>query len=338
MRQPIIVAYGVGRDSTALLIEMHRRGIRPDAILFANIGSEKRETYQFIPVFAEWLRRHDFPALTTVCYRPKSAPYRTLEGNMILNATLPGATFGKSSCTMKFKVEPQEAWTKTWAPAKAAWAAGRKVVRMIGFECGEEYRLRRADAKAHCGRFSDSARYEYQYPLIDWNLDLGRCVDIIKSTGLPVPPKSACYFCPNQQPAEVEELSEEDRARIILMELTAEPYNVKIHGLWRRPRKADGRPGSITEYILQQGLPFVPLNSIARKIVLNPNCKKAGAGNTFDPPHNRVSLRSLLTAAGHPAPEIVAENDGTPGIYLESAREAPATAEHAVHENLAACA
>ena len=117
MRQPIIVAYGVGRDSTALLIEMQRRGMRPDAILFANIGSEKRETYEFIPVMSEWLAAHDFPPITIVQYAPKSAPYRTLEGNMILNATLPGATFGKASCTMKFKINPQESWTRRWRPA-----------------------------------------------------------------------------------------------------------------------------------------------------------------------------------------------------------------------------
>ena len=70
-KQPIIVAYGVGRDSTALIVEMQRRGIRPDAILFANIGSEKRETYEFIPVFSQWLTSHGFPRITVVRYEPK---------------------------------------------------------------------------------------------------------------------------------------------------------------------------------------------------------------------------------------------------------------------------
>lgn len=71
-----------------------------------------------------------------------------------------------------------------------------------------------------------------------------------------------------------------DRARIILMEVVAEPYNRKIHGLWRRPRKKDGRPGSITEYILAQGLDFTPLDQLARKVVLNPKCQKARNGGT----------------------------------------------------------
>jgi len=46
--QPVVVAYGAGRDSTAMLIEMWKRRWRPDAILFANVGSEKRATYEFI--------------------------------------------------------------------------------------------------------------------------------------------------------------------------------------------------------------------------------------------------------------------------------------------------
>ena len=38
------------------------------------------------------------------------------------------------------------------------------------------------------------------------------------------------------------------------MELRAEPYNRKVHGLWRRPRRTLGLPGSITEYILAKNL------------------------------------------------------------------------------------
>jgi len=65
---PIVVAYGAGRDSTAMLIEMRRRGMRPDAILFANVGSEKTGTYEFIPIMDAWLRAHEFPPINVVRY------------------------------------------------------------------------------------------------------------------------------------------------------------------------------------------------------------------------------------------------------------------------------
>ena len=43
--QPIVVAWGGGRDSTAFIIELHRLGVHIDAILIADVGSEKPETY-----------------------------------------------------------------------------------------------------------------------------------------------------------------------------------------------------------------------------------------------------------------------------------------------------
>ena len=36
-----MVAYGLGVDSTAMLIGLAQRGIRPDLILFADVGGEK---------------------------------------------------------------------------------------------------------------------------------------------------------------------------------------------------------------------------------------------------------------------------------------------------------
>jgi len=328
---PLVVSYGAGRDSTALIIELQRRNHRPDAIVFANTGSEKPSTYAFIPIFNRWLEQHGFPRVTVVAYRPVRAPYRSLEGNMIRNATLPGAAFHRHTCTMKFKVAPQHRWTRGWPPAQSAWASGRKVIKLIGFECDEEYRLRRADARAHSGKTDplEARRYEYRFPLMEWGYNLAKCCEIIAEAGLPVPPKSACYFCPNQKPEEVDDLSPEDRGRVILMELTAEPYNRKVRGLWRRPRKADGRPGSITEYILQQKLPFVPLTHLAPQVQLNPKCAKAVSGgqHTFRPPHVGPSLRELLVQAGHAVPEVVLKASPDLGLYDEDYREVPGQEE-----------
>lgn len=304
MKPPIVVSYGVGRDSTALLVELHRRGIRPDAITFADVGAEKPATYAYIPIMQEWLGRVGFPPITIVRYQPTRAPYRTLEGNMIRNATLPGATFNVGTCTAKFKIAPQNKWTAAWPAARLAWSRGQRVVKMIGFECDEQHRLRRADAKAHANA-ADRARYEYRFPLMEWGYDLERCKQIIDDAGLPVPVKSACFFCPNQKPDEVHELTADERARVILMELVAEPYNCKVRGLWRRPRKSDGRPGSITEYILQQRLPFTPLTVVGRRVVLNERCQKARNGHTFDGPHQGPTLRQQLLDAGHAVPEVV---------------------------------
>jgi hypothetical protein len=121
----------------------------------------------------------------------------------------------------------------------------------------------------------------------------------------------------------VDAATPEDRARTILIEITAEPYNRKVAGLWRRPRKGDGRPGSITEYILANDLEFTPLTQIAPQIVLNEKCKKARTGTSFDAPHVALTLRQQLMNAGHEVPEVVLTGDG--GREYEESRRGPAS-------------
>lgn len=286
------IAYGLGVDSTALLVGLKARGVRPDFILFADTGCEKAATYAYLPVISAWLEEVGFPPVTVVRYAPKNAPYTTLEGNMVMNATLPGAAFGWGSCTMKWKIAPQNKWSEHSGLCKAAWTNGRKVSKMIGFEAGEEYRRN----KAHT---SNDTRFDYLYPLISWGWDREECKARIREAGLPVPPKSACVFCPNMKPEEILDLTEEERGRIARVELAAEPYNKKVHGLWRRPRKADGRPGSITAYMVENEIPFTDPRKLAGEMPLNPNCGKFTNGYTFRPPHDAPNVRAMLENKFH---------------------------------------
>lgn len=295
----IVVSKGMGRDSLAMLIWMKNEGIRPNAVVFADVGSEKRATYEYVPVLRQWLVDADFPDLTVVKYEPVTAPYDTIEGNMVMNATLPGATFNMGSCTMKFKIDPQLKWAKSNQDCVAAWARGERIAKLIGFEAGEEYREKRADTKAHSGRGQkEKEKYEWFTPLMEVGWDLKRCIAEIQNEGLPVPPKSSCFFCPNMKSHEIDSLSDEERSRIMRIEITAEPYNRKVHGLWRRPVKKTGLPGSITQYILERGLTFMPLDELERRdpMPLNPNCGKAKNGTTFDGPHDAPRLADLLAA------------------------------------------
>jgi 3'-phosphoadenosine 5'-phosphosulfate sulfotransferase (PAPS reductase)/FAD synthetase len=324
---PVVVSYGGGRDSTAMLIEKWKRNQRVDAIVFANVGSEKRETYEYIRLFNRWLQSKGLPAITVVKYQPVEAPYHTLEGNMTLNATLPGAALNKHTCAMKFKIEPQNQWSRRWRPAREAWARGQKVRKLIGFECGETDRLKRADARAHSGKAGadlERKRFAYEMPLMEWGMDLDDCIAVIQDAGLPVPPKSSCYFCPFQKRHEVDSMTPEDRSRTMLIEISAEPYNTKVRGLWR--------DASITEYILANKLDFVPLEELGRTVVLNPACQKARTGETFRSPHVGPTLREQLEAAGHFVPRIVIDATDAEGtVYRESQREVPMDVEDAVH-------
>ena len=91
---PLVVAYGLGVNSTAMLVEFAKRGIRPDLILFADTGGEKPETYRYMPVIQAYLKEVKFPPVVTVRYEPKTAPYRTLEGQCLHTGTLPSLAYG----------------------------------------------------------------------------------------------------------------------------------------------------------------------------------------------------------------------------------------------------
>lgn len=250
---PLVVSYGAGVDSTAMLIGMKARGIRPDLVLFADTGSEKPETYEYIDVMQAWLSSADFPRVTVLKRKPvidgKMGSYSTLEGNCLVNQTLPSLAFGFKGCSMKWKVEPMDAFVRHWAPAIKAWSAGQKVRRAIGYDAGPK------DSK-RAWSIREDARHEYLYPLRDWGWDRERCIAEIQSAGLPVPAKSACFFCPATQPEELIQLHRtrpELSARIVEMERVAAPALRNITGLWgagtKGTRGGRPRPGSMTEFL-----------------------------------------------------------------------------------------
>jgi hypothetical protein len=282
--------------------------------VFADVGAEKSATYAYLDVIRSWLKKVGFPELTIVKYVPKKAPYTTIEGNMCQNCTLPSEVFGRGACSIKWKQQPQDKWAKNHPDLKEIFQSeDRKIIKAIGYEFNEMGRknkmekakekllekenlsLAKRNAKKATSLASDE-HYEYIYPLIEWEWTLERCIDEIQAAGLPVPPKSSCYFCPNIRPEEVRELTPEERGRIMRIEILAEPYNQKVHGLWRRDRKRDGRPGSITEFILKENLSYIHPDDLPDEMPRNSACGKAKRGYTFMPPHRDISLKALLKA------------------------------------------
>ncbi|ABQ71361.1 hypothetical protein Swit_5253 (plasmid) [Rhizorhabdus wittichii RW1] len=260
-RAPVILAYGIGVDSTALLIELHARGETPDLVLTADPGAEKPDTYEYQTMMAAWMASRGIP-YEVVAYRPKRfkhyPPYATILTNLLANATLPSISLGRHSCSLKWKVAPQDAFLKQWPPAKAAWAAGRKVVRLIGYDASP------ADARRyrHAAGIDDPL-FECRYPLRDWGWTRARCEARIAQAGLPVPPKSSCFFCGAIEPDEVRALPAWCLRLIVLIEARAAPRLHTVEGLWRRSTRT--RPGRITDFIrAEKLLPQAEISEILR--------------------------------------------------------------------------
>ena len=188
---PIVVSFGGGTNSAAMLIEMTRRGVKPDLIMFADTGGELPETYQFVQDFSKWLVDRGMPEVVTV-----QDGRTTLEREVRDAGTLPSLVFGFRSCSDKYKVRPQERYLKTWQPAIDAWANGGKVVKLIGYDAGEHHRVKDFDDK----------RFMVSYPLVEWGWGRRECVAVVRAAGF-APAKSACWFCPASRRHEVIALS-----------------------------------------------------------------------------------------------------------------------------------
>lgn len=258
---PLVVAYGLGVDSTAMLVEFVKRRIRPDLILFADTGGEKPETYAYLPVVQRYLKRVGFPPVVTVRYQPKTAPYKTLEGQCLHTGTLPSLAYGGKSCSVKWKRQPQDAYILGQFPPAEHVSKGRRVVRAIGFDASEERRTYAGVVKAigldaseeHRLTWSppsptaddrrpsreawlDQYYFAYWYPLMSWGMDRAMCEQSIRAAGLPVPPKSACWFCPASKKAEILWLRDRHPqllSRALELEENARPNLTTVRGLGR---------------------------------------------------------------------------------------------------------
>lgn len=196
MKPPLMVAYGGGVNSSAMLVEMSRRGHRPDAILFADTGGERPETYAAVRKVSDWCVAHGFPAIETVSYVSKKRGDETLEGICLRTKSLPSIAFGFKSCSEKYKIRPQDRWLRNWPAAAQAWSEGLKVIKAIGYDAGE---VRRAKTRTE-------SKFAFWYPLVEWGIYREDCVEICKSEGLPTA-KSSCFFCPSMRKHEVLDLA-----------------------------------------------------------------------------------------------------------------------------------
>lgn len=222
----IAVSYGAGTNSTALLVEMVKRDIRPDVITFADTGGERPSTYKYLAMFSDWLVSNGLPAIIIVKKVRKNGEVLTLEQDLLEQGNLPSIVYGFKTCSQKYKIEPQDKWMNSNDQAKAAWANGEKVVKYIGYDADEERRAKNYEDK----------KYTVKFPLIEWQMGRDECVISILSAGLPLPGKSACFFCPSSKPKEIRQLKREYPEllkRAIAMEENAFENLSSVKGLGR---------------------------------------------------------------------------------------------------------
>jgi len=193
------ISYGGGVQSTALCVLATQGKIgHVDAALFSNVGddSEYPATITYVrEVMIPWCAERGL-AVHELHRVKRNGDIETLWGRLMKpgSRSLPipvrmpdtGAP-GTRSCTIDFKIRVIAKWLKAHGATKDTPATV-----CIGFSTDEAHRANNRSASP----------YEIPaFPLLDLRLSRTDCKNIISRAGLPVPPKSACYFCPFHRPA-----------------------------------------------------------------------------------------------------------------------------------------
>jgi len=200
------VSYGGGVQSTALLVLAAQRKIDFRTFVLANVGddSEDPRTLQYVRDFAAPFAAEHGIDLHIVDRIKRDGSVETLWGRLMKEGSrslpipvrMSNGAPGTRSCTADFKIRVISKWLK----AHGATEANPATVA-VGISLDEIHR-------AHNRKQSPWERVVY--PLLDLRLDRSRCATVIRGAGLPVPPKSSCFFCPFHRPATWAEMARDE--------------------------------------------------------------------------------------------------------------------------------
>ena len=202
-------SYGGGWQSTAALALAAQGRLDYRVFVFANVGddSEYPGTLAYLhQVAAPFAAAHDLE-LHELGRTRRDGTAETLYGRL----TRPGSRSlsipvrmpdtgapGTRSCTADFKIRVVARWQREHGATAADPA-----VTALGITLDEIHRARSDSGIAH---------QRLAYPLLDLGLRRADCPGIIQDAGLPMPPRSACWFCPLKRPTEWARLQREEPA------------------------------------------------------------------------------------------------------------------------------
>ncbi|MEI5100357.1 phosphoadenosine phosphosulfate reductase [Streptomyces sp. PmtG] len=190
------VSYGGGVQSTALLVLAAQKRIDFPLFLMANVGddSENPATFSYLEEYARPFAAEHGIGLTVLDRVKRDGSTETLMQRLerpdIRSIDIPvrmanGAP-GNRKCTTEFKIKVIGRWLKDHGatPQNPATVG-------IGISVDEIHRANNRRIEPH---------EVITYPLLDLGLRRTDCARIIREAGLPVPPKSSCFFCPFHRP------------------------------------------------------------------------------------------------------------------------------------------
>lgn len=206
-----VVPYGGGVQSTALLVLAGRRRIDFPLFIMANVGddSEDPRTLDYVrEIAAPYAAEHGIE-LVVLDRIKRDGTVETLWGRLMREGSrslpipvrMSNGAPGTRNCTADFKIKVIGKELK-----RRGASAENPAVVGPGISLDE---IKRINARK-------SMPYErLVYPLVsvgeDTGLHMNRqdCINLIRAEGIPVPPKSSCFFCPFHRPTAWADLARE---------------------------------------------------------------------------------------------------------------------------------
>ena len=217
-----VLSLGAGVQSSALALMAAHGEITPtpDFAVFADTGAEPTEVYEWLETLRELINAapNPFPVYTvskgsltedqlTPAIRQRDALSGGKEGETYIKRLIPvfglhngntTAALGRK-CTSDYKVAPILKFLRK----KCGIKRGQKnatVTQWIGISWDE---IQRAKEAKHTWT-------QTRWPMLELKMLRSDCINWMYDHGYPVPPRSACYYCPFHDDSEWRRMRDED--------------------------------------------------------------------------------------------------------------------------------
>lgn len=212
-----ILSLGAGVQSSTLALMIAAGEVAPiDAAIFADTGAEPAAVYRWL----DWLEtRLPFPV------------HRVSRGNLLDDVmrrkddynpipAFRGKSIGRRQCTWQYKLRPIQRKARELAGLKPRQRTNGPAVEMlIGISTDEVGRMKPSPLRW----------MRNGWPLIDAGMTREHCLEWMVTHGYPLPPRSACVFCPYRSDAEWRALPAEEFAVAVKVDRAIRPHGESLH-------------------------------------------------------------------------------------------------------------
>lgn len=199
--QLTILSLGWGVQSWTLAAMAALGELPPvDYAIHADTTWEREQTYSFAETWTPWLEAHGVK-IVTVTDPEQAAAVTTMKTDIpAFTAGQNGATVIdgqlRRQCTGRWKVDPQNAQMRAELERRGLRKTPGVIEKWLGISKDEWQRAKHADVKY----------IAHRYPLLEKGMTRADCIAWLQAHDLPVPPKSACVFCPFHNKAAWQEM------------------------------------------------------------------------------------------------------------------------------------